>query len=258
MRRRARQGPDTATADTTTDDTTTGDTTTTGDDPGGDPGRALIRVQGLVKRYITLDATITAADDIDLDIHAGTITALTGPSGSGKSTLLHLIGALDRPDAGTIYVDGCDITALSGKNLADYRRTIGFIFQRFNLLPTLTVLDNVIAPVLPFKTSYDPKKRAHELLDAVGLGGRGNTLATRLSGGQQQRVAIARALMNQPHIVLADEPTGNLDTSTGEEIIELLTKLRETQGTTLIIATHDPDLAKRCDHAIHLRDGKLE
>ena len=242
MRRRAQESPDPA----------------TGDSAGGDPGCALISVRGLVKRYVTLDATITAAEDIDLDIHAGTITALTGPSGSGKSTLLHLIGALDRPDAGTIHVDGAEITALSGKKLADYRRTIGFVFQRFNLLPTLTVLDNVIAPVLPFKTSYDPKERAHELLEAVGLGGRGNTLATRLSGGQQQRVAIARALMNQPHVVLADEPTGNLDTTTGEEIIELLTNLRQTQGTTLIIATHDPDLAKRCDHAIHLRDGKLE
>lgn len=223
-----------------------------------DSGDALIRVRGLTKRYATLDATITAADGIDLDIHAGTITALTGPSGSGKSTLLHLIGALDRADAGTIAVDGREITALSGNNLADYRRTVGFVFQRFNLLPTLTVIDNVMAPVLPFKTNYDPKERARELLAAVGLSGRGNSLATRLSGGQQQRVAIARALMNQPQLLLADEPTGNLDTTTGQEIIDLLTNLRHSHGTTLLIATHDPDLAKRCDHAIHLRDGKLD
>lgn len=226
-------------------------------DHDGGPAGPLIQLRGLTKSYVTLDATIIAADGVDLDIAAGTITALTGPSGSGKSTLLHLIGALDRPDAGTITVHGSVVTSLSGKELAQYRRTVGFVFQRFNLLPTLTVLDNVIVPVLPFKTGFDPKERATELLTAVGLGGRENTLATRLSGGQQQRVAIARALINRPRIVLADEPTGNLDTTTGEEIMRLLFDLRERWDTTLLIATHDPDLAKRCDEIIHVRDGKV-
>ena len=228
-----------------------------GTDHDGGPAGPLIQLRGLTKSYVTLDATIIAADGVDLDIAAGTITALTGPSGSGKSTLLHLIGALDRPDAGTITVHGSVVTSLSGKELAQYRRTVGFVFQRFNLLPTLTVLDNVIVPVLPFKMGFDPKERATELLTAVGLGGRENTLATRLSGGQQQRVAIARALINRPRIVLADEPTGNLDTTTGEEIMRLLFDLRERWDTTLLIATHDPDLAKRCDEIIHVRDGKV-
>jgi putative ABC transport system ATP-binding protein len=154
-----------------------------------------------------------------------------------------LSGALDRPDAGTITVDGADITTLSGKALADYRRRVGFVFQRFNLLPTLTVLDNVIAPVLPFKVDYDRRERARDLLDAVALAGRENTLGTRLSGGQQQRVAIARALMNRPQLVLADEPTGNLDTTTGEEIVQLLLGLRDRYDATVLIATHNLDLA---------------
>ncbi len=222
--------------------------------PAAEP---LIRIRGLSKVFHTLDADITAADHLDIDIPTGSITALTGPSGSGKSTLLHLIGALDRPDDGTITVAGTTITDLKDNQLAAYRRSIGFVFQRFNLLPTLTVLDNVIAPVLPYKTDYDPRQRAHQLLHAVGLDGRQNTLATRLSGGQQQRVAIARALINDPDLVLADEPTGNLDTLTGEEITTLLFNLRDTHATTLLIATHDPDLATRCDHTIHLRDGHL-
>lgn len=218
---------------------------------------ALIQVRGLVKTFHTLDTEVKAADGIDLDIAPGTITALVGPSGSGKSTLLHLIGALDKPDVGTIAVDGDVITAMKDKQLATYRRSIGFVFQQFNLLPTLTVLDNVIAPVLPYKSAYNPRARARTLLDAVGLGGRENTLATRLSGGQQQRVAIARALINQPTLLLADEPTGNLDSMTGEEIVRLLFELRETHQTTLVIATHDDDLAKRCDETIRIRDGRI-
>ncbi len=218
---------------------------------------ALIQVRDLRKSFATLDATITAADGISLDVPAGGVTALAGPSGSGKSTLLHLIGALDAPDAGTIIVAGVEVTALRGNALAGYRRRVGFVFQRFNLLPTLTVLDNVTAPVLPFKTSFEPKQRATELLASVGLQGRENTLATRLSGGQQQRVAIARALINTPAVVLADEPTGNLDSSTGADIIALLFDLRERHGTTLLIATHDPDLAARCDTVVRMRDGKI-
>ncbi len=217
-----------------------------------------VSVRGLVKRFATIDATITAADGIDLDIAPGSVVAVTGASGSGKSTLLHLIGALDTPDAGTITVAGEEVTALKGRTLADYRRSVGFVFQRFNLLPTLTVLDNVTVPLIPQRgKTQDPRQRARELLGAVGLGGREHTLATRLSGGQQQRVAIARALMCEPQLVLADEPTGNLDSVTGTEIIDLLMKLRDDHGTTTILATHDIDVAKRCDDVLHIKDGRL-
>ncbi len=225
----------------------------------GDPAREgpLVRVRQLRKTFHTLDAEVNAADGIDLDIDAGTITALVGPSGSGKSTLLHLIGALDRPDAGTITVRGAGITTMKDKQRATYRRGVGFVFQQFNLLPTMTVLDNVIAPVLPYRTPFDPHERARELLNAVGLAGRENTLATRLSGGQQQRVAIARALINRPALLLADEPTGNLDTTTGEETVRLLLDLRTTHRTTLVIATHDNDLAQHCDRIVRIRDGRI-
>ncbi len=220
--------------------------------------RVAVSIKELCKSFVTLDTTVVAADGIDLRIAAGSVTALTGPSGSGKSTLLHMIGALERPDSGSITVLGQTITDLASKDLAAYRRRVGFVFQRFNLLPTLTVLDNVLAPVLPFRPGPDVRDRARELLAAVGLEGRDNTLATRMSGGQQQRVAIARALIAEPALVLADEPTGNLDTTTGNEIVDLLLGLREQHDTTLIIATHDPDLAARCDRAIHLRDGTLQ
>ena len=220
-----------------------------------------ITVRGLRKTFPTLDAVITAVDGVDVDIARGTVTALTGPSGSGKSTLLHLVGALDTPDEGSITVEGTTITDLPMKKLADYRAHIGFVFQRFHLLSTLSVLDNVTVPVLPRRASRAERaahlERARELLAAVGLDGRANSPATKLSGGQQQRVAIARALINRPSIVLADEPTGNLDTHTGEEIVRLLFELRDRFNTTLVIATHDPDLAKRCDAVIHLRDGRL-
>lgn len=219
---------------------------------------ATIEVRGLVKRFHTIDATITAADQINLDIEASAIVAVTGPSGSGKSTLLHLIGALDRPDEGTILIDGCDITRLNRRELADYRRSIGFVFQGSNLLPTLTVIDNVIVPTIPKRRhGADPRDRARQLLRDVGLSGREHTLATRLSGGQQQRVAIARALIGHPRLLLADEPTGNLDSTTGIEIVDLLLGLRDDHGTTILIATHDPDVANRCDRVIHVRDGRL-
>lgn len=233
----------------------------TGTHPDRGTPQYAITVRGLRKSFQTLDAVITAVDGVDIDISRGTVTALTGPSGSGKSTLLHLIGALDTPDEGAIVVEGTTITDLPMKKLADYRAHLGFVFQRFHLIPTLSVLDNVTVPLLPRRKSRlensEHVRRARELLAAVGLEGRENSPATKLSGGQQQRVAIARALINQPSIVLADEPTGNLDTHTGEEIIRLLFELRDSFNTTLVVATHDPDLAKRCDETIHLRDGRL-
>lgn len=219
---------------------------------------ASVELRGVVRRYeISDDQAIVALDGVDLEVSPGSAVALWGPSGSGKSTVLHIVGALDRPDAGDVWVSGQLLSTLSGKRLAEYRRGVGFVFQRFNLLPALTVLDNVAAPVLPYRVPYDKQARARELLAAVGLAGRESSLPSRLSGGQQQRVAIARALINEPSLILADEPTGNLDTRTGAEIIELLLSLREQAGVTVLIATHDAAVAGRCDHIVGLRDGRI-
>lgn len=225
---------------------------------GRQPGGPAVVLSGVCKAYPTLDTTVVAADHVSLEIPGGTSTALTGPSGSGKSTLLHLVGALDSADAGAITVGGRLITELSRKQLPGYRRTIGIVFQRFNLLPSLTVLDNVMAPLMPRKTDFDVAARARQLLDAVGLSGRENTLATRLSGGQQQRVAIARALINDPQLILADEPTGNLDSVVGAEIANLLLDLVASRGATLLMATHDDALAARCDRLVRIRDGRVD
>jgi putative ABC transport system ATP-binding protein len=219
---------------------------------------AAIELRGISKSYgIARDHQVRAADDVSLDIEAGAFVALTGASGSGKSTLLHLIGALERADVGTIAVDGTDITALRQGALAAYRRTVGFVFQRYNLLPALTALDNVIAPVLPYSTPFDKRKRARELLAAVGLAGREESLPGRMSGGEQQRVAIARALINTPSLLLADEPTGNVDSANAAEILQLIAGLRRQHGMTTILATHDPQVAAQCERLIRLRDGAI-
>jgi putative ABC transport system ATP-binding protein len=203
------------------------------------------------------DQHVSGADHVSLAIAAGALVALTGASGSGKSTLLHLIGAVERPDSGRIEVDGTEITALRGGALAAYRRTVGFVFQRYNLLPALTALDNVIAPVLPYRTPWAKADRARQLLAAVGLAGREQSLPSRMSGGEQQRVAIARSLITTPSLLLADEPTGNLDSRTAAEILDLLTGLRRDRGMTIIIATHDPQIAARCERLVRLRDGAV-
>jgi putative ABC transport system ATP-binding protein len=200
---------------------------------------------------------VMAADDVTFTVAAGEFVALTGASGSGKSTLLHMIGAIERPDSGTIVSNGVEVTALRGAALADYRRTVGFVFQRYNLLPALTALDNVLAPVLPYRTSWNKRERATELLAAVGLAGRERSLPSRMSGGEQQRVAIARALINTPPLVLADEPTGNLDSRNAAEIIDLLARLRDEYQTTVMLASHDPQVAARCERLIRLRDGAV-
>jgi putative ABC transport system ATP-binding protein len=171
--------------------------------------------------------------------------------------LLHLIGAIERPDSGTIVNDGTEVTALRGAALAAYRRSVGFVFQRYNLLPALTALDNVIAPVLPYRTGWDKAARGRQLLEAVGLGGRERSLPSRMSGGEQQRVAIARALINSPHLLLADEPTGNLDSRSATGVLDLLARVRAENQMTVIIATHDPQIAARCDRLIRLRDGAV-
>lgn len=217
----------------------------------------IVTATSVSKRFSTPDAEVIAVDNVSLTIPVGSVTALTGPSGSGKSTLLHLIGALDVPDSGTIVSNGVDITQVGHKELSNYRRSIGFVFQRFNLIPTLNVLDNVLVPAIPTGITKDVQARAQQLLTRVGLADRGSTLATRLSGGQQQRVAIARALLLQPRLILADEPTGNLDSVNGGHIIELLLATRDQEGTTLLIATHDTAFAARCDRRLHLSDGLL-
>jgi len=230
-----------------------------GQPPGSDPAQAAaVELRGVGKHYGTGSGQpVTAADDVSFTIEAGGFLALTGTSGSGKSTLLHLIGAMERPDSGTIVSGGTEVTALRGAALAAYRRTVGFVFQRYNLLPALTVLDNVIAPVLPYRTSWDKAGRGRQLLEAVGLGGRERSLPSRMSGGEQQRVAIARSLINTPHLLLADEPTGNLDSRSATAILDLLATLRRENQMTVIIATHDPQIAARCDRLIRLRDGTV-
>lgn len=217
-----------------------------------------IEARGLARRYRVGDGrTITALDGVSVKVGAASLVAVAGPSGSGKSTLLHVIGGLERPDEGRVIVGGRDLHELRSRELAAYRRTIGFVFQRFHLLPALTAIDNVMAPVLPYRTEFDKSERARELLATVGLAGRESSLPSRLSGGEQQRVAIARALINQPEVVLADEPTGNLDSRTGTEIVELLSSLRERRGVTVLVATHDPQVASSCDRVICLRDGRV-
>ncbi|HWK28877.1 MAG TPA: ABC transporter ATP-binding protein [Solirubrobacter sp.] len=218
----------------------------------------LIALDAVVRRFRLPDgASLAAVDGVSLTVEAGEAVALAGPSGSGKSTLLHLIGALDRPDGGRVHVDGRDLAAASRRELAEFRRGVGFVFQRFNLLPALTALENVLAPVLPYRVPFDREARARELLAAVGLAGREAALPSRLSGGQQQRVAVARALIGAPALVLADEPTGNLDSRTGEAIVDLLLRLREERGLTIVVATHDPRLAARCDRVVSLLDGRV-
>ena len=226
--------------------------------PDSAPAVASIELRHVRKHYgISKDQRVAAAANVSLTIEASAFVALTGASGSGKSTLLHLLGALERPDSGTIFSAGAEITALRGGPLAAYRRSVGFVFQRYNLLPALTALDNVIAPVLPYRTSWNKRERGRALLAAVGLAGREESLPSRMSGGEQQRVAIARALVNSPAILLADEPTGNLDSQNAAEILGLLARLRDEHTMTVVLASHDPQIAARCERLIRLRDGAV-
>jgi putative ABC transport system ATP-binding protein len=222
------------------------------------PGDGALELRGVGKRYGTgAGGQVTAADNVTFTIEAGAFVALTGASGSGKSTLLHLIGAIERPDSGVIIRNGTEVTALRGAAQADYRRTVGFVFQRYNLLPGLTALDNIIAPVLPYRTRWDKRDRARQLLAAVGLAGRERSLPARMSGGEQQRIAIARALINTPALLLADEPTGNLDSANATEILDLLARLRAEHDMTIVLASHDPQVAARSERLIRLRDGAV-
>ena len=221
------------------------------------PPGAWVQIDHVVKRYRTGGTIVDALRGVSLTIEPGAVVAITGPSGSGKSTLLHLIGAMEVADEGTIVVAGEDVTALTPRRQAAYRRRIGFVFQRFHLLPALTTLDNVAAPLIPYRTGFDKRARAAELLAAVGLDGRESSLPAELAGGEQQRVAIARALVNRPQLLLADEPTGNLDSLTGSQIMDLLLELRANHGVTTLVATHNPVIASRCDRIVRLLDGRV-
>ena len=218
---------------------------------------ARVSLAEVTKSYRLGDGSqLLAADHVTLEIAAGERVALVGASGSGKSTLLHLMGAVDVPDAGVIAVDDLTITGLGRRALADYRAGIGFIFQHFHLLPALTLLDNVCAPLIGRRFAGDKRVRGRELLDAVGLGGRASAFPSQLSGGQQQRVAIARALVAEPRLLLADEPTGNLDSATAAEILDLLEDLHHQLGMTTVIATHDAGVAASCGRVIRIEDGR--
>ena len=217
-----------------------------------------VELTDVVKSYRTGEGVaLTALDRVSVRIDAAEAVAIVGASGSGKSTMLHVIGSMDRPESGTVRVGGQSLSGLREAEQSAYRRRIGFVFQRFHLLPALSVLDNVCAPVLPYRNDFNPRQRARELLAAVGMADREADLPARLSGGQQQRVAIARALINRPGLLLADEPTGNLDSRTGGEVIDLLLGLRAEHGLTLLMATHDAALAERCDRRIRLIDGRI-
>jgi len=206
--------------------------------------------------------TIKALDDVSLEIEQGKIITIMGPSGSGKSTLLNILGAMDKPTNGEVLVNDKDIGKVAESKLSSYRKNIiGFVFQSFYLLPNLDVINNVLIPLIPYGIKDPDRERAQELLNLVGLGERSKSKVRKLSGGESQRVAIARALINNPKVILADEPTGNLDSVTGKAIIDLLIKLAE-QGTTVIIVTHDPRIAQVIsEHPlgqnIWIKDGKL-
>jgi putative ABC transport system ATP-binding protein len=214
-----------------------------------------------LQRYYQMGAeTVKALDGVDLEIKRGEYLSIVGPSGSGKTTLFNLVGGLDKPTNGSVFIDGVDISQLDAYELAWLRcRKIGYIFQSFNLIQVLTALENVSLPTVFAGTSHDEGlKKAEKLLDQVGLGDRLHHRPTELSAGQQQRVAIARALANDPAIILADEPTGNLDLNTGMEIIDLLHGLNKMRGLTLVAATHDLKMIKASDRIVWMRDGMVE
>jgi putative ABC transport system ATP-binding protein len=212
-------------------------------------------LRGVAKFFQRGSSTVRALDGVDLAIEAGEFVALEGPSGSGKTTLLQLLGALDRPSAGDIIFEDRDLSSLRDRELAELRlRSFGFVFQQFNLIPTLTAVENVEVKLAPVGGD---RAKALQMLNEVGLAERADHLPAHMSGGEQQRVAIARALSVDPRVVLADEPTGNLDTATGREIIELLSGLAAEHGSTVIVATHDADLAARAPRRLAMRDGRL-
>ena len=225
----------------------------------GIDGDCVLRLEDVYKTYVVGDESVHALAGVSLALRRGTFLALMGPSGSGKSTMLNLLGCLDRPSGGRYVLEGEDVGRLDDDQLSDFRlRHLGFIFQSFHLIPQLTVRENIELPL--YYLGWEAAacaERAVELAGRVGLSKRLNHRPTQLSGGQMQRVAIARALANDPPILLADEPTGNLDTATGEQIMDLLTELNE-QGKTILMVTHEPDIAARAKTRLHMRDGRID
>ena len=217
----------------------------------------LYELEGVGRRYGQGATEVRALEGVDLRMAHGEFVVVAGPSGSGKTTLLQLLGALDRPTDGVVRFEGRDLRGLGDRELARLRlEELGFVFQQFNLIPTLTARQNVEAALAPTAVDTSARHlRAGELLEAVGLGARSEHLPSQLSGGEQQRVAIARALTNDPRVLLADEPTGNLDSTTGREILALLRELADVRGLTIVVVTHDPAIADDAPRVVHMRDG---
>ena len=219
----------------------------------------MIEVSGLVKEYSIGDVLVRALDGVSLSIGKGEFVAIMGASGSGKSTFMNMLGCLDRPTSGSYMLDGMEVGGLSRDRLAEIRNTfLGFVFQGFNLLPRTTAIENVELPMFYNETlASERHRRALVALESVGLKGREGHFSSQLSGGQQQRVAIARALVNEPRILLADEPTGNLDSHTSEEIMDIFCRLNQEKQLTIVLVTHEPDIADYAGRQVHFKDGKV-
>lgn len=222
-------------------------------------GEALIRLESVTKTYTMGQEKIFALKNVELDIGEGEFIAVVGPSGSGKSTLANIIGGLDTPDFGAVLVQGRNLSRLDDKSLSEYRnQEFGFVFQTFNLQPGYTALENVMLPLILNRVlPRQRRSRAEECLRAVGLGDRMRHRSNQLSGGERQRVSIARAIANNPKILIADEPTGNLDSRKGEEVVGLLGRLNKRQGITLVVITHDESVARKADRVVALHDGRI-
>lgn len=217
----------------------------------------VIEIENVKKIYQMGETQVAALRGVTLSIEQGEMVSIVGPSGSGKSTLMNILGCLDQPSQGTYRLDGMDVHNLNDDDLATIRnKKIGFVFQSFNLLPRTTALDNVELPLI-YAGAPNRRERARQALEQVGLGERLHHRPNELSGGQQQRVAIARALASEPAIILADEPTGNLDSTSGQEIMNIFKRLNREQGMTVILVTHDPDVAASADRTIHVKDGQV-
>ncbi len=220
----------------------------------------MISLKNVSKNYYLGDAVVKAVDDVSIEIKEKEYVSILGSSGSGKSTLMHMIGLLDKPTSGRINLFDKDVARLDDNEISKLRsKYVGFVFQQYNLIEKLTVIENVLLPVMygELKDGTTPRNRAIEVLNRLGLSERIDFYPNKISGGQQQRVAIARALIMEPKLILADEPTGNLDTTTGNEIMKLLEKLNHELGVTIVIVTHEPDIAKRTRRQIYMRDGKV-